>query len=134
MTKEEKELLKKDIFARIPYGVKVQVLDWDEEAEEEIEVIAEVYEINRDGYLRCSDIDYQYNVDNVKLMLRRMDSMSEKEEEEWNLICGMSGYDMNEYNVFQGSHWLNSHFFDYKGLIERGLAIEAPEGTYKLNE
>ena len=134
MTTEEKELLKKDIFARIPYGVKVQVLDWDEEAEEEIEVIAEVYEINRDGYLRCADIDYQYNVDNVKLMLRRMDSMSEKEEEEWNLICGMSGYDMNEYNVFQGNHWLNSHFFDYKGLIERGLAIEAPEGTYKPNK
>jgi hypothetical protein len=26
--------------------------------------------------------------------------------------------------------WLNSHHFDYCGLIERGLALEAPEGMY----
>ena len=28
-------------------------------------------------------------------------------------------------------HWLNSHHFDYRGLIEKGLALEAPEGMYK---
>ena len=27
--------------------------------------------------------------------------------------------------------WLNEHHFDYRGLIEMGLAIEAPEGMYK---
>jgi hypothetical protein len=27
--------------------------------------------------------------------------------------------------------WLNSHHFDYRGLIKKGLAIEAPEGMYK---
>ena len=26
--------------------------------------------------------------------------------------------------------WLNAHHFDYRGLIEKGLAIEAPEGMY----
>ena len=26
--------------------------------------------------------------------------------------------------------WLNVHYFDYRGLIEKGLAIEAPEGMY----
>ena len=133
MTTEEKELLKKDIFARIPYGVKVQVLDWDEVGCEELEVITEVYEMNRDGYLRMVDIDYEFSLDNVTLLLRPLESMTEDEEKEWDLICSMSGYDMNEYNVFQGSHWLNSHFFDYKGLIERGLTIEAPEGTYKVD-
>ena len=26
--------------------------------------------------------------------------------------------------------WLNAHHFDYRGLIEKGLAIEALEGMY----
>ena len=28
--------------------------------------------------------------------------------------------------------WLNAHHFDYCGLIEKGLAIEAPEGMYNF--
>lgn len=28
--------------------------------------------------------------------------------------------------------WLNAHHFDYRGLIEKGLAIEAPEGMYEI--
>ena len=30
--------------------------------------------------------------------------------------------------------WLNAHHFDYRGLIDKGLAIEAPEGMYKIKE
>lgn len=26
--------------------------------------------------------------------------------------------------------WLNAHHFDYRGLIKKGLALEAPEGMY----
>ena len=26
--------------------------------------------------------------------------------------------------------WLNAHHFDYRGLIEKGLALEAPDGMY----
>ena len=29
------------------------------------------------------------------------------------------------------SDWLNAHHLDYRGLIEKGLALEAPEGIYK---
>lgn len=28
--------------------------------------------------------------------------------------------------------WLNAHYFDYLGLIEKGLALEAPENMYTL--
>lgn len=28
--------------------------------------------------------------------------------------------------------WLNAHHFDYRGLIEKGLALEAPEEMYKI--
>jgi hypothetical protein len=30
--------------------------------------------------------------------------------------------------------WLNSHHFDYRGLIEKGLALEAKEGMYNIKE
>jgi hypothetical protein len=36
-------------------------------------------------------------------------------------------------NIIKYIDWLNEHYFDYRGLIERGLAIEAPEGMYKFN-
>jgi hypothetical protein len=26
--------------------------------------------------------------------------------------------------------WLNVHHFDYRNLIDKGLAIEAPDGMY----
>jgi hypothetical protein len=29
--------------------------------------------------------------------------------------------------------WLNAHHFDYRGLIEKGLALEAPKGMYNIN-
>lgn len=29
-----------------------------------------------------------------------------------------------------GIDWLNAHHFDYRGLIEKGLALAAPEGMY----
>ena len=32
---------------------------------------------------------------------------------------------------WQGIDWLLEHHFDYRGLIDKGLAIEAPEGMYK---
>ena len=27
--------------------------------------------------------------------------------------------------------WLNAHHFDFRGLIEKGLALEAPKGMYE---
>jgi len=37
-----------------------------------------------------------------------------------------------QYCVINVFDWLNAHHFDYRGLIERGLALEAPEGMYKI--
>ena len=33
--------------------------------------------------------------------------------------------------VTETDDWLNAHHFDYRGLIEKGLALEAPEDMYK---
>ena len=64
-----------------------------------------------------------YSVEDVKPYLRPMSSMTEEEYQEF-------GYDVLRYTPRE-LDWLNEHHFDYRGLIEKGLAIEAPEGMYK---
>jgi hypothetical protein len=52
---------------------------------------------------------------------------------EWDNGCKTLEFYLEEiphYCVIKVFDWLNAHHFDYRGLIERGLAIEAPEGMY----
>ena len=50
-------------------------------------------------------------------------------DENENIIVG---FECNTFEQFASlENWLNSHHFDYRGLIEKGLALEAPEGMYK---
>lgn len=49
-------------------------------------------------------------------------SYNEEEENEY--------YDMK--TMLSYFEFLNSHHFDYHGLIEKGLALEAPEGMYNF--
>lgn len=130
MTTEEKQLLLKDICERLPYGVKAQVRGWDEAKEKEVYIPLKIYSINTDGYayFESNDYDVNYNpIENCLLYLRPMSSMTEDEEKEHE-------------NCFQSDDttaatllvdFYNKHHFDYRGLIEKGLALEAPEGMYK---
>ena len=114
MTQEEKQLILKDLCARLPYGVKVHIThDW---FYEEIEPY--------DRRLDCDVIKHlRANEYTVKPYLRPMSSMTEEEYQEF-------GYDVLRYTPREFD-WLNAHHFDYRGLIEKGLALEAPEGMYK---
>ena len=111
MTQEEKQLLLKDLCARLPYGVKVHLV-YDEDTED----------IREMGLGSLHDIIF----DNAegKPYLRPMSSMSEEEWKEYNQI-GKS------FSFTDEVDWLNEHHFDYRGLIPMGLALEAPEGMYK---
>ena len=57
-----------------------------------------------------------------------MSSMTNKERKESNKINLPYGERITAYFDF-----LNSHHFDYRGLIEKGLALEATEGMYKFD-
>ena len=35
------------------------------------------------------------------------------------------------FETYKSIDWLNSRHFDYRGLIEKGLALEAPKGMYE---
>lgn len=132
MTQEEKELLFKDLCARLPYRV-----------------MCHANEINLDGELlfinKVYNIVALYNdkavgkfdtcpIADVNPYLRPMSSMTEEEQIEYyhikeNLIN--IGKKYKTILTFNAQDWLNAHHFDYRGLIEKGLAIEAKEGIYE---
>ena len=135
MTEADKKLLFEDLCGRLPYGVKAKVLGWDEENEEEVYVDLRVYSINTDGYVYFESNDYDVDYvqfDDCQLYLRSMSSMTEEEKKH----CFVLEHDGNIGHpngiFYRSQDYLNSIHVDYRGLIEKGLALEAPEGMYKI--
>lgn len=147
MTQEDKELLLKDLNARLPYGVKFKAED-----EECIRVIH--YIKDEEVYIR----EYRnlpYWIDTIKPYLRPMSSMTEEEKKEFSVFIGktevytqqicldadsmanpiIGGNKCVYWGLFDKCiDWLNKKMFDYRGLIPMGLALEAPEGMYNIKE
>lgn len=113
MTTEEKQLLLKDLCARLPYKCKYK-------ASKEI---THWHKLTLNPETIDKIIDDYY--DEIKPYLRPMSSMTEEELLDYNKIFNKS------LDVWDVVDWLNSHYFDYRGLIKMGLALEAPEGMYK---
>ena len=127
MTKEEKELLLKDLCARLPYGV--MVLDEATNCIGELFDISTTYDVQ---YETETDTEFQTTY-NIKPYLRPMSSMTEEEKKEFDTFkfLANTGDKYLSYEMSRFVDWLNQHMFDYRGLIEKGLALEAPEGMYK---
>jgi hypothetical protein len=123
MKKEYKELLLKDLSARFPYGVIVQISLF-----------------RNDGRKRDIDLDPRVSENIWELIdkyhalpyLRPMSSMTEEEKEEYHKLCD------NYYNIYFNSvesiDWLLKNHFDYRGLIEKGLAIEVTKENNPYKE
>lgn len=128
MTQEEKQILLKDLCARLPYGVKILGKN-PITKEDEVQTI-DTYKL---GYFVGSGLGYR--VDVVRPFLRLMSSMAEEEKEEYSKVCELdteilSKHPMDETPfpaLYNSQDWLNAHHFDYRGLIEKGLAIEVTE-------
>lgn len=78
-------------------------------------------------------------IEDIKLYLRPMSSMTEEEYKELKSISSYYGFAQYKYigdwcPNYEMVDWLNAHHFDYRGLIPKGLALEAPEGMYKITE
>ena len=144
MTNEEKELLLKDLCGRLPYGVRCQV-----PTEDELSMVLTGKRLNYFCFHKDSfGLDYSHEIEVVldpwnsdkviKPYLRPMSTMTEEELKEFTsfasqsmhrFICDTTNTD-HWYNNYEEEDWLNAHHFDYRGLIEKGLALEAPEGMY----
>ena len=133
----KKELLLKDLCARLPYRTMVKCnTDGRHEFDEEL---SDIHIMNF----------YQFE---IKPYLRPMSSMTSDEKIEIEILIFEEWYDKGGAKVdIEGDieilancdigiiysgfcsdliDWLNSHHFDYRDLIPKGLALEAPEGMY----
>ena len=117
MTKEDKDLLLKDLSARLPYDV---LMRW------------------RDNDVILSPVMMMpYILEGGKPYLRPMESMTEDEENEWDNLAvrplleridcrhtRKEDITLRARSQHEPIDWLLSHHFDYRGLIEKGLALE----------
>lgn len=132
MIQEDKQLLLVDLCARLPYKVVAQVTYKDSEGwKTEDRKVLGAY---ADGQVY---VDCVYtNIENVKPYLRPMSSMTEEEKKEFYTFqykFTLQAHEYQELNKETFSEyldWLNKNMFDYRGLIPKGLALEAPEGMY----
>jgi hypothetical protein len=133
MTVEEKQLLLIDLSARLPYGVIIQHPDLFKPSVSVTEKLEEYYK----GHFGSDGVDVEF----VKPYLRSMSSMTEEEKEEYYETMDKYTHriypgscDLSEHTEYSWTaetfDWLNKKMFDYRGLIPKGLAIEAPEGMY----
>lgn len=131
MTQEEKKLLLKDLSGRLPYGVKITCFK---------NGALTPYLIDfRDCTIHAtSDFSGTYikvQLEDCKIYLRQMSSMTDEEINEFILISDTVLWLGNKMSTcilsLEQMDWLNKNMFDYRGLIEKGLALEAKEGMYK---
>lgn len=145
MTDEQKDLLFKDLCARMPYNTKVQLTEYSdltgEKLPSEIRIL-DHYMIGKvQAYCRG------FRKDEVKPYLFPMSSMTDEQMEELEELCDLyspdddyrpyaclgievlykhvldDGYKFNfKRNVID---WFNKNHLDYRGLIPLGLAIDA---------
>lgn len=137
MTQEEKELILKDICGRLPYGVMCEESRHGSSRIREIDTVEET--------VYCDDFDEYVVIENIKPYLRPVSSMTEEECDMVEEIIGdkcifdfMSNGDIvlkqgqfSQNKLAKLYDYYNSIHVDYRGLIEQGLANEAPEGMYK---
>ena len=137
MTQENKELLLKDLCARLPYKVKASYYG----AEEERETWDEIENITLDGYVDIGQ--YSLPIEHIKPYLFPMSSMTDEQCHKFYYGFVENEIDYNDFKkyYFDGClwnkvltsindcgdiiDWFNKNHFDYRGLIEKGLAIDA---------
>ena len=114
MTKKDKELLLKDLCARSLYNVKVlynnKVFN--------VDYISAIYEEIK---LDIPD-NYTIDISDVKPYLFPLSSMTEEQKSQYNFYLTRIVFASDASLLID---WLNKNHFDYRGLIEKELAIDA---------
>lgn len=122
------ELALREISARVPYGVKCHVDNFDEK------VITPIGVKRKSIVQMMGRKPYYHYISTVKPYLRRLISISDEEKEqlvECQEILIYSNIPMHDA-MAQLLELVYSRHMDYFYLIERGLALEAPDGMYEL--
>jgi hypothetical protein len=136
MTQEEKQLVLKDLAARVPYGLMVDF--YCNESRRKSYFATNLIGIEVDDAI-IRDIENngaRIRVDmfsrdcNIKPYLRHLSAMTDAERD---YVYELSQLKCTPDKAMQKIDFYNSHFLDYRCLIQKGLALEAPEGMYTKN-
>lgn len=121
MTPEDKELLIKDLCARLPYNVICQV-EFRENGKYNSKVMLlsgiftdEAYFTTKGGSIYSNE---------YKPYLFPLSSMTDYQKSDYQFITERWMNDPS-HSISDSIDWLNKNHFDYRGLIEKGLAIDA---------
>ena len=133
MTEEDKKLLLKDLSARLTCGVKAYVKNWSKLDRKYYEGVYTVESIHPslNTVLAYSDkfsveVIVGYDDYVIKPYLFPLTSMTEEQKEEYKSFFPMLPRDLITPSLsVKMIDWLNKNHFDYRGLIEKDLAIDA---------
>ena len=122
MTKEQEDLLWKDLCTRLPYRVKFKVKYQDDTWR-----VLVIYKYGKIYVIGAGGYPIEVNLTDCQPYLFPLSSMTEEQkmflkQQNWCIATSTSG---TVETTVEGIDWLNKNHFDYRGLIEKGLAIDA---------
>ena len=122
MTQNEKDILLKDLCARLPYGVKVEY-NGEKYKISNVSICNETVTIYGErGY------PMEVEIKKVKPYLFPLSSMTEEQKREFDISMDMgyaAAYNAEINCANRMIDFFNKHHLDYRGLIPMGLAIDA---------
>lgn len=127
MTQEDKMLLIKDLSSRLPYGVHVQHISGVSGVLHDISIYHK-YDKNDNIYDVICYTDLfkdggSIGIEHFKPYLFPLSSMTEEQEKEYN---NLNCYELGCFpHTEEALDYLTKNHFDYRHLIEKGLAIDA---------
>jgi hypothetical protein len=134
MTLEEKDLLLKDLSARLPYGVKIALKNNGSYHHDNVAKKGDITIDKLKGFTgsyfniyHSNPLDWDWYDDDIDIedIKPYLFPMSEMTEEQYKEYWKLEHYGNMEHLSIPALDWLNEHHFDYRGLIGKGLAIDA---------
>ena len=122
MTREQEDLLWKDLCTRLPYRVKFKVKYQDDTWR-----VLVIYKYGKIYVIGAGGYPIEVNLTDCQPYLFPLSSMTEEQkmflkQQNWCIATSTSG---TVETTVEGIDWLNKNHFDYRGLIEKVLAIDA---------
>lgn len=127
LSKEDKELVFRDLSARLPYGVRVKVwLKGGDTEEGVLDLVHNYGDVLRDAF-------YLNKIVDIKPYLRPMSEMTEKEKKMYRRFGSFEvSLEFELEEILEVFYMFNRNHLDFRGLIGKWLALQAPKGMYDI--